>query len=219
LADCQIPSFRFVSPIIRVVAATLAFVLTLSVSASQTETPEKTDPHSAGTRLKGKGIPNFGQVSANLYRGGQPSADGLTTLKNLGVEVVIDLRGSASDTEQSAVTKLRMRYISIPSHCPFPTDKPWAHFLKVMRENHDKKVFVHCRLGDDRTGLAVATYRMSEEGWSPAEALKEMRAFGFNSMHHAICPGLQGYVERFPERLKSSPAFRDLSPQKTDSRN
>ncbi len=70
---------------------------------------------------------------------------------------------------------------------------------------------MHCRLGDDRSGMAVAAYRMAEEGWSADEAMKEMRAFGFTGIHHAICPGLAHYEKSFPERLKTSLAFRKLS--------
>ena len=207
--------FRFVSLFNTLVITSVAFAFSANAGQPQTEGPEKASPlHSIATRLNGKGIPNFGKVTANLYRGGQPAADGLVALKNLGVDVVIDLRGSASDTEQAAVTKLGMQYISIPSHCPFPSDKPWATFLKVMRENRGKKVFVHCRLGDDRTGLAIAAYRLSEDHWSVEEARHEMRVFGFTGVHHAICMGMDKYVKGLPERLKTSPEFRDLPPQK-----
>jgi len=129
----------------------------------------------------------------------------------MGIHVVVDLRGSPSRAERDAVAKLGMEYISIPSHCPFPSDKPWARFLEVVRENRGKKIFVHCRLGDDRTGLAVATYRIAYEGWSADEALREMKAFGFNGVHHLICPGMAEYVKGFPERLKTDPAFREFS--------
>jgi len=164
-----------------------------------------------GTRQTVNGIPNFGQVSPNLYRGGVPSPAGIEGLKKLDVEVVVDLRGSPDKVEETRVTKLGMQYVSVPSHCPFPSDATWARFLKVIRENQGKRVFVHCRLGEDRTGMAVAAYRMAEEGWTAPEALSEMREFGFSTWHRAICPGLEGYVEEFPERLKKSPAFRDLS--------
>jgi tyrosine-protein phosphatase SIW14 len=179
-----------------------------SPESKKQDNPSPVQP--LATRLSGTGIPRFGQVSANLYRGGQPSAEGLQKLERMGVKVVIDLRGSASQTERDAVTKLGMEYISIPSHCPFPGDKPWARFLDEVRENRGKKVFVHCRLGDDRTGLAVATYRIAEEGWSADQALREMKAFGFSGVHHLICPGMAEYVKKFPDRLKTDPAFREL---------
>jgi tyrosine-protein phosphatase SIW14 len=175
----------------------------------QTETVPHAE-HAMGTRQKVQGIPNFGQVSPNLYRGGLPSPEGIEGLKKMNVEVVVDLRGR-DKVEETRVTKLGMQYVSIPSHCPFPSDATWARFLKVIRENEGKKMFVHCRLGQDRTGIAVAAYRMAEEGWTAPEALREMRAFGFSTWHRAICPGMEGYVEGFPERLKKDPAFRDLS--------
>lgn len=141
---------------------------------------------------------------------------GLESLKKLGVDVVVDMRGT-NQSEEAAVTKLGMEYVAIPSHCPFPTDEPWARFLRVIRENPDKKIFVHCRLGDDRTGMAVAAYRMSEEGWSADEAMNEMRTFGFTGVHHAICMGMASYEQSFPERLKSSKAFKELPASRTSS--
>jgi protein-tyrosine phosphatase len=166
-----------------------------------------------GAHLKAKGIANFGQVTPNLYRGAEPNEEGIAALKKMGVDVVVDLRGGRSTKEETAVTELGMQYVSIPSHCPFPKDEPWARFLEVIRENQGKKIFVHCRLGDDRTGMAVAAYRMAEEGWSADEAMKEMKAFGFSAVHHVICPGLEEYEEKFPERLKKSAAFRDMPAQ------
>ena len=67
-----------------------------------------------------------------------------------------------------------MQFVSIPWHCPFPSDKPFARFLKLVQDNSRKKVFVHCRLGDDRTGMAVAAYRMADQGWTAEEAMNEM---------------------------------------------
>jgi tyrosine-protein phosphatase SIW14 len=168
--------------------------------------------HALGTRMKAKGISNFGEVTPNLYRGAQPSPEGLAALRHLGVSLVVDLRGSASKDEEAAAAKLGMQYVSIPSHCPFPKDEAFAKFLRVLRDNSGKKAFVHCRLGDDRTGMAVAAYRMAEQGWSADEAMKEMRTFGFSTMHHAMCPGLAGYEESFPQRLKTSRAFKELQP-------
>jgi protein tyrosine/serine phosphatase len=175
------------------------------------ETPSHAiNPHTPGNRLLNKNIPNFGQVTANLYRGGQPSPEGLQDLKKLGVEIVVDMRGGRQESENKIADKLGMRYISIPSHCPFPTDKPWAQFLTVIRGNPGRKIFVHCRLGDDRTGMAVASYRMADEGWTPNEAMKEMQNFGFTTIHYAMCPGMARYEQAFPKRLQTSPEFKNL---------
>lgn len=193
-------------------ALTAALILGLvGAAAPQSETPgPAAAQHSMGSRKHYLGLPNFGEVTPNLYRGGQPGADGLETLKKMGVSIVIDMRSTKSSHEESVASGLGMRYISIPWHCPFPSDSVFVGFLKVIEQNRDKKIFVHCRLGDDRTGMAIASYRMAEEGWSTDEALNEMRVFGFNSAHHAICPALAAYERHFPDHLKSNPAFKDL---------
>ena len=103
-----------------------------------------------------------------------------------------------------------MQYITIPWHCPFPRDEWFAKFLKLIQENPNKKIFAHCRLGDDRTGMMVAAYRMGLEGWTADEAMNEMRQFGFTGAHHFICAGLAPYERSFPDKLKNSPALKDV---------
>jgi protein tyrosine/serine phosphatase len=163
-----------------------------------------------GSRKRYVGVPNFGEVTPNLYRGGQLGADGLKALQKMGVSIVIDMRSSQSKHEQAVVEKLGMQYVSIPWHCPFPTDEPFVKFLKVIENNTKKKIFVHCRLGDDRTGMAIASYRMAEEGWSADEAMKEIELFGFSGVHHVICPALAHYEREFPKHLEANPAFKEL---------
>jgi protein tyrosine/serine phosphatase len=102
-----------------------------------------------------------------------------------------------------------MKYVAIPWHCPWPRDKVFAKFLKVVHDNKGKKIFVHCRLGDDRTGMMIAAYRMAEERWTADEAMNEMKSFGFTQSHHLICPSLASYEKHFPEHLKDAPEFAD----------
>jgi tyrosine-protein phosphatase SIW14 len=167
-----------------------------------------------GSRKDAVGLPNFGEATPSLYRGGQPGADGLNALKRMGVSIIIDMRGGRSEHEQRAVETLGMKYVSIPWHCPFPSDDPFVKFLKVIEGNPGKKIFVHCRLGNDRTGMAIASYRMAEEGWSADEAMKEMELFGFGGIHRVICPALAHFEREFPEHLKTNPALKELSTAK-----
>ena len=155
-------------------------------------------------------LPNFGEATTTLYRGGQPSKSGFRILAKMGINIVVDLRGSR-DSERKIVTHLGMQYVALPWHCSFPKDKIFAQFLTLLRENPGKKIFVHCRLGDDRTGMVIASYRMAQEGWSAERAEKEMEKFGFSFTHRRlICPGLSSYEEKFPQRFKTAPAFRNL---------
>jgi protein tyrosine phosphatase (PTP) superfamily phosphohydrolase (DUF442 family) len=197
----------------KIFAALVLFAMAIQLDARPQIGPTKPElhpEHDLGHRLKAKGIPNFGEVTPTLYRGGQPSPEGVAALAKMGINVVVDLRAGRQESEEQEARKLGMQYISIPAHCPFPRDEPYARFLTVVRENPEKKVFVHCRLGDDRTGMAVAAYRMAEEHWTADEAVNEMQKFGFTASHHLICPNLSSYVHSFPERLKNNPAFDAL---------
>jgi tyrosine-protein phosphatase SIW14 len=193
--------------------ATLA-LLAATLSATANVYPESNSsslalPSSRNESMR-KNLPNFGEATPTLYRGGQPSKEGFRTLAKMGVNIVVDLRGSR-DSERRIVTNLGMQYVPMPWQCSFPKDKTFAQFLTLLQQNPDKKVFVHCRVGDDRTGMMIASYRMAREGWSAEKAEKEMEKFGFSFTHRRlICPGLSSYEEKFPKRFKTSPAFRDL---------
>lgn len=138
------------------------------------------------------GVPQLIEITPHLYRGGQPTLDGFQSLAKMGINIVIDVRGSRK-RERDLVTKLGMQYVAMPWHCPFPKDKVFARFLLFLRQNPTKKVFVHCRLEDDRTGMMIAAYRMAEQGWTAQQAMQEMKTSGFVPWHHLICPGLAHY--------------------------
>ena len=89
--------------------------------------------HTMGQHLKAKGIPNFGQVTPTLYRGGQPSAEGFEKLAHMGIDIVIDTGRSKRD--ETLIKNLGMAYISLPWYCPFPKDGVFERFINVTREN------------------------------------------------------------------------------------
>ena len=132
---------------------------------------------SSTTQSMRHNLPDFGQTP-NLYRGAQPGKEGFRMLANMGINIVVDLCGDR-DSERKVVTSLGMQYVSMYWFCWSPKDEIFAQFLTLLRKNPGKKVFVHCRVGDDRTGMMIAIYRMAEEGWSAEKAEKEMEKFRF----------------------------------------
>ena len=181
---------------------------TLPAAAQTKQETQSPKTRAIGRRLEDKGVTNFGEVTPHLYRGGLLKKDGLKALKKLDINVVVDTH-AYNKTEEREAEALGMKYVAIPWHCPWPNDEVFAKFLKVVHDNKGKKIFVHCRLGDDRTGMMVAAYRMAEENWTAEEAMNEMRSFGFAKSHHVICPSLAHYEKEFPEHLKSSAVFED----------
>ncbi|MGB9244307.1 MAG: tyrosine-protein phosphatase [Candidatus Acidiferrales bacterium] len=166
--------------------------------------------HTGPQKVVLPGVPNFGQVTPSLFRGAQPSDDGFGALAKMGVGIVVDLRGD-SDDEREQVTKLGMEYVAIPSHCSRMTEDGVAKFLTLVRDHPDKKVFIHCKYGVDRTGMMVAAYRISQ-GWTAEESRREMESFGFTVRHRMVCPGLSSFESNFPSAFASSSAFENLRP-------
>lgn len=164
-----------------------------------------------GQKLHLSGIPNAGRINDMLYRGAQPKEQGLRELKKLSVTTIVDLRGEDSEKaewERKLAESLGMRFVHIPlSGWSPPTNEQVAEFLSLFRNNPGQKIFVHCRFGDDRTGVFVATYRMAFENWPAQQALKEMYFFGFNGFWH---PAMKSFIHDFPSRLTTAPALASL---------
>lgn len=161
-------------------------------------------------KLKIPGVRNAGESTPELLRGAQPTEEGFASLAKLGVQIVVDLRKGDRQSEREEVTRLGMKYVSIPWYCMRPDDAVVAEFLELLQKNPGGKVFVHCREGIDRTGMLIAAYRMTAEGRTAAQAMAEMRTYGFSFTHHLTCPGLAGYEESFPTTFASHPAFQKL---------
>lgn len=163
-------------------------------------------------KLTVAGLPNLGKIHENLYRGGQPEggADAYRKLKAMGIEIVVNFRNDSDDVEaeRAQVEALGMRFVSIPwSGFRHPDNRQVAEFLQLLRANRDKKIFVHCRRGAERTGVMVAAYRISAQGWTPEQALEEMEAFKFRGFWFRH---LKNYVRQFPKLWGSDPAFASL---------
>ena len=157
-----------------------------------------------------RNLPDFGEMTPTLYRGAQPSKEGFRELAEKGIKIVVDLRGDR-ESERKLSNHLGMEYVPMPWFCWRPKDEVFARFLRLLRDNPGKKVFVHCRVGDDRTGMMIAAYRMAEQHWSAEKAEKEMEKFGYNFRHRrVICPPLLDYEREFPERFRTQPAFKHL---------
>jgi tyrosine-protein phosphatase SIW14 len=160
-----------------------------------------------------RGLPNFGRVTENLYRGGQPTPDGFNTLRSMGVGIIINLRDDRPEmaAEKREVESPGMKSIEIPwSANHEPSSAQIVEFLDLVRANPDTKLFVHCRRGADRTGVMIAAYRIGVEHKTVAEAVSEMRQFHYDWL---LRPQLKRYVESLPGLLQNDPRFADYRPQ------
>ena len=155
-----------------------------------------------GQRLDLTGIPNVGRIDTHLYRGAQPRNGSLNQLHELGITTIVDLRAEDSglrEREKKEAQSLGIRFISIPlgGFAP-PAKDQIATFLSLFAGQSPGVVFIHCRLGEDRTGVFVAAYRIAVDNWTADEAMTEMHFFGFNRLWH---PAMVSYIRNFPNLI------------------
>ncbi len=127
-----------------------------------------------------KGLTNFRKVSDVLYRGAQPTAEGMKTLKEMGVKTIINLRSFHSDRDEIEGTGLGYEHMYTKTwHIE---EKEIVRFLQLVTNEDRTPCFVHCMQGVDRTGTMCAVYRIVIEGWEKEDAIAEMKAIGHNTI-------------------------------------
>ena len=137
----------------------------------------------------GSPIPNFCVATPNvLWRGAKPAQDGAAWLIQHRVRTIVNLELLHDDlrvfgqVKPANAGRYEAGYFRISGWepnavlAPALLDDHVAHFLAVV-DKQPKPVYVHCRSGQNRTGVMVAAYRVIVEGASRDAAIAEMRRY------------------------------------------
>jgi tyrosine-protein phosphatase SIW14 len=138
-------------------------------------------------------------VDGAVYRSGCLTADGFRdAIEKLHIKTVISLwdedpdptlkrsRFNSESIKESELCKslgvdYRFIYVELVPDARAGIDRPPAidKFLKIMDDEKSYPVLFHCKAGLHRTGVMAAVYRMEYDGWSRAEAMRELQSHGF----------------------------------------
>lgn len=173
-------------------------LLVIVLSASGCRVRESTPQPETKQTIKSKwaqrielaGAPNLHKVSEDLYRGAQPSTEGMRHLEKLGAKTVVNLRFILSD--RNKIKGAGLDYEHINTTTLSTETKGVVRFLKIVTDKQRTPVFVHCHRGVERTGTMCAAYRIVVQGWSKDEAIAEMTQGGFTP--HNIKKNLIDYI-------------------------
>lgn len=167
----------------------------------------------------------FSEVNSDLLRGGAPTAEDLRILHNVwGVQRIVSLDKSVGLSIAPTCKELGLEQIIIP----IGNDQDLESVLDYLKANvvtllsGKKPTYVHCLHGRDRTGLAVALYRIQADGWTPAEAYKEALSFGFgDGLTKERLEIFKNYLfdgsNESHEKVKNQPDISELARQTSES--
>lgn len=122
----------------------------------------------------------FDQVDDGVYRSGRLHEWQLRdAIERYELRTVFSLTTTNDAMERRVCDELGVR-----RHlCYLPgdgvgTDDPYLRFLEVVSDPANRPILVHCSAGVQRTGGAVALYRVCKQDWQFDDAIEEMIAFG-----------------------------------------
>lgn len=169
----------------------IAFFLLLAVTSAAAQSLTNRPANWARPMIL-PGVSNFYQVTTNLYRGAQPTAEGMKQLKAMGIKTVINLRAFHSDKNKVAGSDLSdVHFKMTPWHA---NEDEVVEFLKAVTDTNNLPAFVHCERGADRTGTMCAMYRIVVCGWTKQQAIEEMKNGGFD--FSPVWQNLVAFIEK-----------------------
>jgi protein tyrosine phosphatase (PTP) superfamily phosphohydrolase (DUF442 family) len=154
-------------------------------------------------------LPKFQQVTDRLYRGGQPRDGGLRRLRELGIDTIVNLRGTSKTTkaEEAEARALGFNYFNVAlPNWGRPQDERVRRALLIIAAPQNGRVFVHCKDGVDRTGTIVALHRVTHQGWKTSDALAEADVLGMRRIQF----WMRDYANEYEARAHLFPYEGDL---------
>jgi protein tyrosine/serine phosphatase len=200
--------YRIVLFFLCITATFMAGCCPWELFTSNTQIPSDINPAARSKwaqPLELQGVPNLYKVSDNLYRGAQPTVEGMKQLEKMGVKTVVNLRTFFSDCDEIDDAELAYKRIRTTAWHLESIDV--VRFLRIICDSNATPVFVHCMQGSDRTGAMCAVYRVTVQGWSKEQAIEEMTKGGYG--YHSIWCNLPGYVRKLDiEKIKQQAGLK-----------
>ena len=142
---------------------------------------------------------NFHQVSAELFRSGQPNKHEAKSMEVFGIKTFLNLRLRVQDKKAIKGTKINGIWIPIKTK-----EITYDDIVHALQEFHKapKPVLIHCRRGSDRTGCFVACYRIAFQDWEKQDAIDELlnETYGY---YDGLFPEILAIVQNLDkEQLK-----------------
>jgi protein tyrosine phosphatase (PTP) superfamily phosphohydrolase (DUF442 family) len=146
-----------------------------------------------------------------LYRCGEEPTEVMRGhVVDCHIRTVVSLHAEPTDSPAGAAERewcatQGVQRVDIPMSTEPQAVDGVKRFLAVVTDPACQPVLAHCENGRNRTGFAVAAYRIAADGWSYPAALAEAESFGFVP-HFKHAPG----YDRILRQLAAGADWRTL---------
>lgn len=189
----------------RLALVTILATTLMACAGEASSTSDSQEAAATSAKTTSAGMENFIEVRPGLYRGGHPDAASLDHLKSLGVTRIVNLEIGdfleafpwqiSAELEQASargITELRFPMSAFEPALSDRFDRQMDQIVAILKSaSATQPVYVHCKHGQDRTGLVMGLDRVVNESWKPQIAHDEMVKIGF----HTKFLGLEEYFE------------------------
>jgi protein tyrosine phosphatase (PTP) superfamily phosphohydrolase (DUF442 family) len=162
--------------------------------------------HGAQAPPPREALHNYGEMDpGRLYRAARTDATGIRQLvENDHIRTVVNL--AEKDDDCAAIRENGLRYFHLPCDATTQNKKQMKQFLALMGDSQNWPVYVHCDRGADRTGEAVAAYRIIYQNWTPQQAIDELPKYHYfgllgepKKFLRSLRPGDKSVIDGVPE--------------------
>jgi hypothetical protein len=164
-------------------------------------------------------------IPGSIWRSGEMTAEGFAdAVHSLGLRTIINLQEDCLDPdvsrsfwdwrtlkESELCAQLGVHYIVlepdlVSPKVASPQRRPQAidQLLKILDDESNYPVLLHCRAGLHRTGVLSAVVRMEYQGWDNDRAFRELKAHGFGDWP---CTAANLYVDQYVLKYQRGQRF------------
>ena len=127
--------------------------------------------------MNNKELPRYFKVNESFATGAQPTADGLTILKENGYTAIVNISPVSTPnylSDEGKLTEyLEMEYVHYPVDCSNLKERHYNMFSQILKGLEGEKVFIHCG-GNIKSSNLMHMYRVIENKEDEKESLHDL---------------------------------------------
>lgn len=122
-------------------------------------------------------LPLYNQIDSNIYFGRMPTKKEYQKLQDIGIKVFINLANDLKFNIYYTSNK-NTNFLDMTIQDPLLLEEIYQY----IKENKNKKIFIHCKFGLSRTIIMVMYYLYKEKNLDYQDGIKTLKAI--NPMYH-----------------------------------